>query len=65
VTGGPRLGDLEATAVASLTSVGFSIVTGGLLCIAGTLVVASRFPALRAFADAGRRTAGEPAKAAA
>jgi MFS family permease len=64
VTGGPRLGDLEATAVASLTSVGFSIVTGGLLCVAGTLIVASRFPALRAFADPGRRTAGKPAKAA-
>jgi MFS family permease len=54
VTGGPRLGDLEATAVASLSSVGFSIVSGGLLCIIGTLVVASRFPALRAYVDPGR-----------
>lgn len=63
VTGGPRLGDLEATAVASLTSVGFSIVSGGLLCIAGTLVVASRFPALRAFVDLGRRAGAGRAQA--
>ncbi len=51
VTAGPRLGDLEATAVASLTSAGFSIATGGILCIVGTLLVARRFPALRAWTD--------------
>lgn len=51
VSGGPRLGDVEATAMASLTSVGFSIVSGGLLCVVGTLLVASRFPALRAYVD--------------
>jgi MFS family permease len=51
VSGGPRLGDVEATAVASLTSVGFSIFTGGLLCVAGTLLVASRFPALRHYIE--------------
>jgi ENTS family enterobactin (siderophore) exporter len=48
---GPRLGDLEATTVASLTSVAFSIVSGGLLCILGTLLVARQFPALRAYHD--------------
>jgi ENTS family enterobactin (siderophore) exporter len=48
---GPRLGDLEATTVASLTSVAFSIVSGGLLCILGTLLVARQFPALRAYLD--------------
>lgn len=49
VTAGPRLGDLEATAVASLTSVGLSIVSGGILCILGALAVAKAFPALRDF----------------
>jgi MFS family permease len=64
VTGGPRLGDLEATAVASLTSVGFSIVTGGVLCVLGTLLVASRFPALRAFVDSSRPRERAPVGAA-
>ena len=32
--------------VASLTSLRFSIVSGGLLCVVGTLVVAALFPAL-------------------
>jgi hypothetical protein len=32
--------------VASLTSLRFSIVSGGLACVAGTLVVAALFPAL-------------------
>lgn len=35
VTGGPRLGDLESGAVASLVSTEFSIVSGGFACIAG------------------------------
>ena len=33
VTGGPRLGDLESGAVASLTSTEFSIVSGGVLAL--------------------------------
>jgi MFS family permease len=65
VTGGPRLGDLEATAVASVSSAGFSIVTGGLLCVVGTLAVASRFPALRAYLDPARASGRGPAEAAA
>jgi MFS family permease len=35
VVGGPRLGDLEAGAVAQLTSPVFSVVSGGLACVAG------------------------------
>jgi hypothetical protein len=35
VEGSPRLGDPEAGTVASHTSTGFSIVSGGLACIAG------------------------------
>ncbi|MGC8499537.1 MAG: MFS transporter [Acidimicrobiales bacterium] len=40
VTGGPRLGDLEAGAVAAATSTEFSIVSGGLACILGALLLA-------------------------
>jgi predicted MFS family arabinose efflux permease len=41
----PALGNLEAGVVASLTSLRFSIVTGGILCVVGTLVIAALFPA--------------------
>lgn len=49
VTSGPRLGDVEAGAVASLTSVRTSVVSGGLACVAGALVVSAAFPALIAY----------------
>ncbi len=39
VTGGPRLGDLESGAVASLTSTEFSIVSGGVMCVLGVLAL--------------------------
>ncbi len=39
VTGGPRLGDMESGAVASLTSVEFSIVSGGIACVVGALAL--------------------------
>jgi MFS family permease len=42
----PALGNLEAGVVASLTSVRFSIVSGGLACVAGSLLVALLVPAL-------------------
>jgi MFS family permease len=47
VEGGPRLGDLEAGAVASLVSTEFSVVTGGLVCIVGALLVAGLRPGFR------------------
>jgi hypothetical protein len=46
VTGGPRLGDLESGVVATVTNPQFSVVSGGLLCIAGAVVVAWRYPEL-------------------
>ena len=46
VTSGPRLGDVEAGVVASLTSVRTSVVSGGLACVAGALAVSAAFPAL-------------------
>jgi MFS family permease len=49
VTGGPRLGDLEAGVVASAFSPTFSVVSGGLLCVAGTAAVAILVPAFRRY----------------
>ena len=46
VAAAPSLGNLEAGVVASLTSLRFSIVSGGALCIVGTLATAAAFPAL-------------------
>jgi MFS family permease len=46
VTSGPRLGDIEAAIVASLTTPQFAVVSGGVLCVAGVGVVARRFPEL-------------------
>jgi MFS family permease len=47
VQGGPRLGDMESGTVAALTSVEFSVVSGGLACIAGAVVIGSLLPAFR------------------
>lgn len=46
VTSGPRLGDIEAGGVAAAVSVRFSVVSGGLACLAGTALVCLAFPAL-------------------
>jgi MFS family permease len=46
VTSAPRLGNLEAGAVASLTSLRFSIVSGGIACIAGCLALVLFIPSL-------------------
>jgi MFS family permease len=43
-TGGPRLGDFEAGAVAQLTSPQVSIVSGGVLTVAGCVAVAFLIP---------------------
>lgn len=47
VTGGPRLGDVEAGLVAGLAGPSASVVIGGLACLAGTGIVAKAFPSLR------------------
>jgi MFS family permease len=46
VAGAPEIGNVEAGIVASLTSVRTSIVSGGLLTVAGTVAVAAAIPAL-------------------
>lgn len=43
VTGGPRLGDFEAGAVANAFGLTASVVSGGLACIAGVVLLAGRF----------------------
>jgi MFS family permease len=45
VAGGPRLGDVESGAVATAFSEKVSIVSGGLLCVVGVVVLAALFPA--------------------
>ena len=47
VTGGPRLGDVEAGVVARLVSPAFSVVSGGLACVLGAGLVALLYPELR------------------
>ena len=49
VTGGPRLGDVEAGLVAAWTSPGTSVVTGGLACVVGAGLVAWLYPELRRY----------------
>ena len=46
VASGPRLGDVEAGTVAALAGARFSIVSGGLACLAGVALVMAAFPAL-------------------
>ena len=45
VAGGPRLGDVEAGTVAAVTTVRFSVVSGGVVCMLGILPVVAAFPA--------------------
>jgi hypothetical protein len=54
VVGGPRLGDLEAGAVAQFTSPMFSVVSGGAACVAGVALLALLVPQFA------RYHAGEP-----
>jgi MFS family permease len=49
VTGGPRLGDVEAGVVAAVVSPVFSVVSGGALCVAGAFAVGRLFPELRRY----------------
>jgi MFS family permease len=49
VTGGPRVGDLEAGAVATATNAQVSVVSGGLACVAGVAILAKLIPELAAW----------------
>jgi MFS family permease len=54
---GPTLGNVEAGAVASLTSTRMSIGIGGVLCLAGTALLAVALPDFRRYDDRGPRPA--------
>src|SRR5438552_1390562 len=47
VAGGPRLGDFEAGAVAAAFGAATSVVSGGLACIAGAVILARLLPGFR------------------
>jgi len=49
VTSGPRLGDVESGLVAGVTSATTAVLSGGLACVAGALVVVKAFPGLLAY----------------
>jgi hypothetical protein len=42
VAGGPRLGDVTAGSVASVTTLRFAVVVGGLACVAGVVLACAR-----------------------
>jgi MFS family permease len=54
VTSGPRLGDIEAATLASVIGPQLSVVSGGLLCVIGVVVVARLFPELAVHTESGR-----------
>jgi MFS family permease len=57
-TSGPTLGNVEAGAVASLTSPRMSVGLGGVLCVAGTAALAVALPAFRRYDDREIRAGG-------
>jgi MFS family permease len=60
VTGGPRLGDVEAGWVASLVSPWFSVVSGGVACVIGAVVLAAFIPQLVRYRRDGEAPEPEP-----
>ena len=68
VTTAPALGNVEAGGVARLVSPVFSVVSGGLACVAGALVLGTLIPALRnatLAGPAGELAAAQPQESAA
>jgi MFS family permease len=49
VTGGPKLGDVEAGLVATWFTPAISVVTGGVACILGAVIAAFAYPELRRY----------------
>jgi MFS family permease len=47
VQGGPRLGDMESGGIATATSLEFSVVSGGLACVAGAVIIGALMPGFR------------------
>jgi hypothetical protein len=61
VTSGPRLGDVESGVAAALTTPRFSVVSGGVACVVGALVVARLVPELARY-DARAATAASTSR---
>jgi ENTS family enterobactin (siderophore) exporter len=61
VTSGPRLGDLEAAGVAAVVGAQVSVVSGGLICLAGLIAVVRAFPELAAHVSRMRPAPTQPA----
>jgi predicted MFS family arabinose efflux permease len=61
VAGGPRLGDLEAGAVATAFGDTTSVVSGGLACVAGAFLIAWALPGFARYRAAGAAPAREVA----
>jgi len=51
VTSGPRLGDFEAGAVAALTSLQFSVISGGIACVLGAWLLSRWVPELDSYSS--------------
>jgi MFS family permease len=61
VAGGPRLGDIESGTVAAIATPEFSVVSGGLVCLASVGVIAIAFPQLAAY-DGAKVGQGAPVR---
>lgn len=59
VTSGPRIGDIEAAAVAAIVGAQASVVSGGILCLVGAVAVTRLFPELGAHVVDKSRTTAE------
>ena len=49
--GGPQLGEVEAGVVAQIFGVPFAIISGGIGCIVGVVLIALKWPHLRRYSD--------------
>jgi MFS family permease len=49
VEGGPRLGDIESGAIATAVSTQFAVISGGLACIGGAVLLAGLLPGFRRY----------------
>jgi MFS family permease len=56
VAGGPRLGDVESGAVASVVGVQASVVSGGVLCVLGIVPVVAAFPEFWRYGESEAKT---------
>lgn len=60
---GPDIGNFRGGLVASATSAAFSLISGGVICLAGIILVAALNPALRRFRATAQESASEPGSA--